>query len=102
MKNFNESIKELVNENRAVKADSLDELAKKLEMGPEVLTKTIKDYNLAVDKKSDEFGRKLFGKKIKKAPFYAGARIPTIHHTMGGISLYLEKLLEKKLLTINN
>ena len=85
--NFNESIKELVDENRAIKADSLDELAKKLGMDPEVLTKTIKDYNLAVDKKSDEFGRKLFGKKIEKAPFYAGARIPTIHHTMGGVEI---------------
>lgn len=85
--NFNESIKELVDENRAVKANSLEELAKKLEMDPKVLTKTIKDYNLAVDKKSDEFGRKLFGKKIEKAPFYAGARIPTIHHTMGGVEI---------------
>ncbi|MGL4801698.1 MAG: flavocytochrome c, partial [Cetobacterium sp.] len=85
--NFNESIKELVDENRAIKANSLEELAKKLEMDPKVLTKTIKDYNLAVDKKSDEFGRKLFGKKIEKAPFYAGARIPTIHHTMGGVEI---------------
>ena len=56
-------------------------------MDPKVLIKTIKDYNLAVDKKSDEFGRKLFGKKIEKAPFYAGARIPTIHHTMGGVEI---------------
>ncbi|MGL5057671.1 MAG: FAD-dependent oxidoreductase, partial [Fusobacteriaceae bacterium] len=85
--NFNESIRDLINENRAIKANSLEELAKILGVNSDTLIKTIEDYNLAVEKKSDKFGRKLFGTKIEKAPFYAGARIPTVHHTMGGVEI---------------
>lgn len=85
--NFNESIGELIAENRAVSANSIEELAEKIKVPVENLKKTIEDYNKAVDTKQDEFGRKLFGVRIEKAPFYAGARIPTVHHTMGGLQI---------------
>ncbi|MGF6905556.1 flavocytochrome c [Fusobacterium sp. PH5-44] len=85
--NFNESIGELIAENRAVSANSIEELAEKIKVPVENLKKTIEDYNKAVDTKQDEFGRKLFGVKIEKAPFYAGGRIPTVHHTMGGLQI---------------
>lgn len=85
--NFNEAIGELIAENRAVSANSIEELAEKIKVPVENLKKTIEDYNKAVDTKQDEFGRKLFGVKIEKAPFYAGARIPTVHHTMGGLQI---------------
>ncbi|MGH0054048.1 MAG: FAD-binding protein, partial [Sphaerochaetaceae bacterium] len=31
------------------------------------------------------FGRTLYADKLDTAPFYAGARVPTVHHTMGGV-----------------
>jgi succinate dehydrogenase/fumarate reductase flavoprotein subunit len=47
-------------------------------------------FNKAVDEGTDEFGRTLFEDKIDSAPYYAGARVPTVHHTMGGIAINTE------------
>jgi len=48
----------------------------------------VETFNKAVEKKiGDPFGRTLFAEKIDTAPFYAGARVPTVHHTMGGIGI---------------
>ena len=33
------------------------------------------------------FGRQLFDRPIEKPPFYAVARAPSIHHTMGGLKI---------------
>jgi len=85
--NFNETIGELMADNRAFSGDTIEELAEKINVPAENLKKTIEDYNNAVDAKEDEFGRVLFGMKIEQAPFYAGARIPTVHHTMGGLEI---------------
>jgi urocanate reductase len=86
--NFNESIDELIAQNRAFKGDTLEELAEKINVPAANLIATIDAFNAAVDAGgSDEFGRTLFDKKIEKAPFYAGARVPTVHHTMGGIEI---------------
>ena len=85
---FNESIDELVAQGRAYKADTLEDLAKQIGVDPANLTKSVADFNKAVEKKvPDVFGRKLFADKIDTAPFYAGARVPTVHHTMGGIEI---------------
>ena len=35
----------------------------------------------------DEFGRTLYKTPIDTAPFYAAARVPTVHHTMGGVRI---------------
>lgn len=85
--NFNESIGDLIKAGRAVKADSLDELAEKINVPAENLKKTIEEYNKGIDAGKDAYGRKLLGIKFDKAPFYAGARIPTVHHTMGGVQI---------------
>lgn len=85
--NFNEPIGDLIKAGRAVKADTLDELAEKIGVPADNLKKTIADYNQSVDTKKDPFGRKLFGIKFDKAPYYAGPRIPTVHHTMGGVEI---------------
>ena len=43
---------------------------------------------MAVEGKiEDPFDRTLFKDKINTPPFYAGARVPTVHHTMGGIEI---------------
>ncbi len=86
--NFNESIDDLVAAGRAFKGDTLEELAAKIGVPPENLVASVTDFNKHVaSKKPDAFGRTLYSVPIDKAPFYAGARIPTVHHTMGGIKI---------------
>ncbi|MBE6064512.1 flavocytochrome c [Clostridium cochlearium] len=85
--NFNETIEELIEQGRAFKADTLEELAKKIKVDPANLVKSVEEFNKAVDSGKDSFGRTLFDKKIDTAPFYAGPRMPTVHHTMGGIEI---------------
>ncbi|MBU5310684.1 flavocytochrome c [Tissierella carlieri] len=85
---FNESIDELVTEGRAYKADTLEDLAKQIGINPENLVEAVNKFNSCVETgKTDEFGRTLYQFKIDTAPFYAGARVPTVHHTMGGIQI---------------
>ena len=86
--NFNESIDELVAAGRAFKGDTLEELAEKIGVNPDNLVEAVNKFNEAVETGGpDEFGRTLFQWKIDTAPFYAGPRVPTVHHTMGGIEI---------------
>ena len=85
--NFNETIDSLVKEGRAYKADTLEDLAKQIGVEPENLVKAVEGFNASVDGAKDEFGRTLFMDKLDTAPFYAGKRVPTVHHTMGGIKI---------------
>lgn len=85
--NFNETIDSLVKEGRAYKADTLEDLAKQIGVEPENLVKAVEAFNASVDGAKDEFGRTLFMDKLDTAPFYAGKRVPTVHHTMGGIKI---------------
>ena len=85
--NFNESIDSLVEQERAFKADTLEDLAAQIGVSPENLVKSVDAFNASVDGATDEFGRTLFMHKIDTAPFYAGKRVPTVHHTMGGIKI---------------
>lgn len=86
--NFNESIDELVKAGRAYKADTLEDLAKQIGANPDNLKNAVAEFNKSVESKAkDKFGRTLYKDKIDTAPFYAGARVPTAHHTMGGIEI---------------
>jgi flavocytochrome c len=86
--NFNETIDQLVAEGRAYKADTLEDLAKQIGVSPENLKKSVEEFNKAVETGGpDKLGRTLYKDKIDTAPFYAGARVPTVHHTMGGIEI---------------
>lgn len=86
--NFNESIDELVKAGRAYKADTLEDLAKQIGVNPDNLKNAVAEFNKSVETKAkDKFGRTLYKDKIDTAPFYAGARVPTAHHTMGGIEI---------------
>lgn len=64
----------------------------------ETLTATIEEYNRHcvggdLEGQEDEFGRTLFSDVegendgINDAPFYAAKRVPTVHHTMGGVEI---------------
>lgn len=86
--NFNETIEGLIEQGRAFKGDTLEELAEQIGVDPANLVKAVEEFNAAVDSgKADAFGRTLFDKKIDTPPYYAGARVPTVHHTMGGVEI---------------
>ncbi|WEV38733.1 flavocytochrome c [Lactobacillus sp. ESL0680] len=83
-----ESIDAQVEAGTLLKADTLEELAEKAGMDPDVLVATIKKYNSYVDAGKDpEFGKSAFHLKCEVAPFYATPRKPAIHHTMGGVKI---------------
>ncbi len=73
--------------NKTFKADTIEELAEMIDVPVENLKASIEAYNAVVDGGEDEFGLKTFDKKLGVAPFYAAKRIPTVHHTMGGIEI---------------
>lgn len=68
------------------KADTIEELAKKIGVPPEALKKSVEEFNSYVDTKKDPLGRqeRMLQFKIDKAPFYAGPIGQCRHHTMGG------------------
>jgi len=84
---FGESHDMLVEYGRIHRADTLEELAQMMGVPIEAFVQTIEDFNEAVDAGIDEFGRTVFRGRIEQAPFYAGARMPTVHHTMGGLQI---------------
>lgn len=96
--NFNERICDLVEAGRAYQADSLEELAEKIGVPAENLVKSVEEYNRYcqggdLEGQTDEFGRTLFtdtnkiNDGINDAPYYAAMRVPTVHHTMGGVKI---------------
>ena len=86
--NFNESVDQLVSDGRAVKGETLEELAEKMQVPYENLKAALDNYNAhCATKDKDEFGRTLYGDPIDKGPFYASPRVPTVHHTMGGVRI---------------
>jgi fumarate reductase flavoprotein subunit len=98
LNNFGESIADLVSSGRALKADSLEELAGLMNVPAENLLAAVEEYNRYckggdMEGEKDAFGRSLFtdtdgiNNGINNGPFYAAVRVPTVHHTMGGIQI---------------
>jgi urocanate reductase len=84
---FNETAEQLVKSGRDFTANTIEELATKMGVDPVAMKATIDRYNEGVKTKNDEFGKKLLKDPIDKAPFYASPRVPTVHHTMGGVQI---------------
>lgn len=86
------------------RADTLEELAVKVGMNPEVLMDTVHKYNSYVDAGFDpEFNKDTFSLKVEKAPFYATPRKPAVHHTMGGLQIDVNaRVLDEKGMPIKN
>lgn len=96
--NFNETISSLVEAGRAYKAETLEELAEQINVPAENLVASVEEYNRHcqggdLEGQEDEFGRVLFtdtdkvNNGINNGPFYAAERVPTVHHTMGGVKI---------------
>lgn len=86
-----EDFKKVVGEGKYgwVQADTLEELAEKMDVPYENLKKSFDDYNKSFDDKveEDEFGRTLFTYPMKEGPYAAVPRTPALHHTMGGLKI---------------
>ena len=68
------------------KANSIGELAKKVNLSPKVLRQTIDDYNQMMRKgKDNQFGRKTGLGKIQKPPFYITKLVPGTCDSGGGL-----------------
>ncbi len=87
---WGDNVEKLVEDGIVFKADTIEELAEQIGIDPQVLRETHDTFNsYVVSGKDEDFGRTLFGKPLDKAPFYASPRVPTVHHTMGGIEIDL-------------
>lgn len=75
---------------RFVQADTLAELAGKINIPADALVDTIKKHNQYLkDKKDPEFNKPINDvmMPIDEGPFYAIAQWPAVHHTMGGLRI---------------
>lgn len=71
-------------------AQTIAELAEKLQINADSLEATVRTYNDFVQNKNDaDFGRNASSmeRAIANAPFYAIEIEPAIHHTMGGLKI---------------
>lgn len=73
------------------KADSLEELAKKVKIDPEGLKKTVERYNgFVVNKKDEDFGRDpnyMKAKISENGPYYVVEQLPRYATTLGGLKI---------------
>lgn len=85
----NRDIQRMLDNGDVIKADTLEELAEKLDIDPVTFVAEIEKYNSYVDNQFDpDFGKPNFGGyKVEAAPFYATPRSPSVHHTMGGLEI---------------
>jgi flavocytochrome c len=70
------------------KADTIRELAVKIEVDPNILEETVNNYNVNAEQGMDpEFGKTQDLAPVTTPPFYAFERIVGIHSTMGGLKI---------------
>ena len=87
---WGDKVDELVEDGIVFKADTIEELAEQLDIDPEVLKATHETFNSYTESGVDaDYGRTLFGDPVV-APFFASARVPTVHHTMGGLQINMQ------------
>ncbi|WP_274955546.1 FAD-dependent oxidoreductase [Duodenibacillus massiliensis] len=69
------------------KSETLEAMARGMDIEPFVLRRTLARYNKAVAEKKDaDFGKTVFLQTIEKPPFYWGKEVLSVHNTLGGIS----------------
>ncbi len=83
------AIEKYVKNGLTVQGDTIEELARKLDIYPNFLTMTLKQWNEAVTAQNDEaFGRTTgMDNTLTTPPYYAIKIAPGIHHTMGGVKI---------------
>lgn len=82
------AIKDYKSEGLLTEANSIKELADKINVNADELEKTIDAYNSYFATQDDkEFSRRVLAGELKVGPFYAVEVAPAIHHTMGGMKI---------------
>lgn len=83
------AIEKYVKNDIVIEAETVEELAEKLDIDPDTLVETLDTWNKAVASGDDkEFGRDTgMEADLSVAPFYAIKVAPGIHHTMGGVHI---------------
>ena len=77
-----------INNKLFTKLKNGNELAKKIGINPSKLTETFKQYNEAVKKKQDSFGKVVFPVEYSMSDtFYIGYVMPVLHYCMGGLQI---------------
>ncbi len=91
MTTMGQSIDTLIASGKVIRGETVEDLAAKTKIDPEVLKATFSKFNQfcrsqGVDK---EFGRPSCAPNIPmyEGPFYAELRTPSVHHTMGGVKI---------------
>ncbi len=80
----------MVTQGVVVEADTLEELAEKTGMDAEKLKASVEAHNAVVrGEKEDELGfvPKSAEVELTTGPWYACKKVPTVHHTMGGLKI---------------
>lgn len=84
------AIEDYAKQGLLIQAQTVSELAEKLNMPKDVLAQTVMSYNQAQASGTDpDFGRRGadMPRALETAPFYAVEVGPAVHHTMGGIKI---------------
>lgn len=82
------AIEKYDDEGLLIKAKTLKDLGKALEIDEKELLKTIETYNqYVISGKDQDFGRESMKSKIDASPFYAVKVSPAVHYTMGGVKI---------------
>ena len=82
-------LNELLNSGDVIKGDTLEDLCEKVGWDYETVKAEVDSYNENVknNASTDEYGRKLFTILQEDDPWYAIPRTPSVHHTMGGVTI---------------
>ena len=85
------TIENMVAQGSVIEADTIAELAEKIGADPEKLQASVDNYNAIVrGELEDPLGFKANNKadvEITEGPWYACKKVPTVHHTMGGLKI---------------
>lgn len=86
------TIENMVALGNVIEADTLEELASLTGMDYEKLQASIDTYNSVVRKEieKDELGfeaNNVADTELLEGPWYAGKKVPSVHHTMGGVQI---------------
>ncbi|NLL47202.1 MAG: FAD-binding protein [Firmicutes bacterium] len=88
--NNRSNINALIADGEIASANTIEELAVKIGLDPDVFAQTIETYNSYVDAGEDlDFGKTPLNVKIETAPFYAAKLRPLGLLTLGGVSIDL-------------
>lgn len=79
------------------KGDTLEEVAEAAGVDAEELVKTVEHWNEMCDAGADaDFNYRSTMNKFETAPYYLGACVPSVHHTMGGVHINTDAQVVKE------